>query len=63
MQRKINESTAGADVSMEVSKLHNIKLIKLLAISNIYYSFYTYDEHFCIACQNQISQKVGKDRQ
>ncbi len=32
VQHKINESTAGADASMEVSKLYNIKLLKVLAI-------------------------------
>ena len=33
---KLNESTAGADASVEVSKLHNIKLLSYYSIS-----FYT----------------------
>ncbi len=38
---KINESTAGADASVEVANLHNIKLL---------YTHYTlyHDKHFCI---------------
>ncbi len=45
-----NESTAGADASVEMPKLHNIA-------TN---SFYTHDEHFCnnynfAACKNSKS--------
>ena len=46
----INESTAGADASVEVPKLHNIKLL----IASFYYTHIDYDE-FC----NRI---VGNDR-
>ncbi len=39
---KKNESTAGADASVEVSKLHNIKLLAMIAIVlNIFINFAT----------------------
>ncbi len=47
-----NESTAGADASVEVPKLHNIKL--LIA------SFYTHIDYDCM--QSQETQIVGNDR-
>ncbi len=41
---KINESTAGADASVEVPKLHNIKLLIASFYTHIDYNYH--DEHF-----------------
>ncbi len=49
----MNESTAGADASVEVPKLHNIKL--LIA------SFCTHIDYM-IACNHRETQIVGNDR-
>ena len=43
-QNLINESTAGADASVEVPKLHNIKL--LIASFYTHIDFNYHDEHF-----------------
>ncbi len=56
----INESTAGADVSVEVPKLYNIALCDTHYTHIIIY----HDEHFCInACRAKSrireTQRVG----
>ncbi len=49
-----NESTAGADASVEIPKLHNIKLL-------IAY-FYTHDENFFIIAACKLKEWVRIDR-
>ena len=42
-----NESTAGADASVEVPKLHNIKLA---FIHTLIINYYYHDEHLLFCC-------------
>ncbi len=58
----MNESTAGADALVEVSELHNIKLLAI-SIALIQHTLY-HDEYFTLisfaACKE--TQRVGNDR-
>ena len=53
---KLNESTAGADASVEVSKLHNIKLLATIALAFIIMmKIFAYKINSLHACRNSKS--------
>ncbi len=62
-----NENTAGVNASVEVSKLHNIKLLANSFYTCTHYNYH--DEHFCITMllhcrqnpKSQRTQRVGDD--
>ncbi len=58
LQATITESTTGADASVEVPKLHNIKLLIASFYTHIDYNYH--DEHFCILNpESQGNSKSG----
>ena len=61
-QKMINESTADADASVEVPKLHNIKLLIASFYTHIDYNYH--DDNFaaCTIQNHRETQRVGNDR-
>ena len=59
LQATITESTTGADASVEVPKLHNIKLLIASFYTHIDYNYH--DEHFCIRITRKLKEWVMID--